>query len=232
MQRHNLWNIKVNESIKSKVLFLKFFNTFMQIIKMILKQALRTIFMKMSQSFFVCAKQCLKSRPIHMTAFIGWLLIIIGNTDKFYQWNTSSIRKQLCPCPLKKKTCWPRKSNYTHSTDCFHFDNWHTYLCSLVSQLKVVNEVHISLVCCLLFAMQKQLNGLSIFIWGNLKLQKAVLICMKTASSNLWTNSAVMMVYLAITNRCLNLWTMPYFSWYWCRFIRHWRVRLFTFSKS
>ena len=101
-----------------------------------------------------------------------------------------------------------------------------------MSQLKVVNEVHISLVCCLLFAMQKQLNGLSMFIWGNLKLQKAVLICMKTASSNLWTNSAVMMVYLAITNRCLNLWTMPYFSWYWCRFIRHWRVRLFTFSKS
>ena len=116
MQRHNLWNIKVNESIKSKVLFLKFFNTFMQIIKMILKQALRTIFMKMSQSFFVCAKQCLISRHIHMTAIIGWLLIIIGNTDKFYQWNTSSIRKQLCLSPLKKKTCWPWKSNYTHIT--------------------------------------------------------------------------------------------------------------------
>ena len=88
-----------------------FFNT--PIIKMILKQVLRTIFMKMSKSFFVCAKQCLISRPIHMTAFIGWLLIIIGNTDKFYQWNTSSIRKQLCLCPLKKRTCWPRKSIIT-----------------------------------------------------------------------------------------------------------------------
>ena len=131
---------------------------------MILKQVLRTIFMKMSKSFFVCAKQCLISRPIHMTAFIGWLLIIIGNTDKFYQWNTSSIRKQLCPCPLKS-TYLPRKSN--HSTDCFHIDNWHTYLCSLVSQLKVVNEAHISLACCLPFRNAKTIKWfVHIYLYG------------------------------------------------------------------